>query len=187
MPYHTDEMTANGLAFSVGKKGYCPPSLRNIIQKMEKDLGCYPAIAKALRDKDYRSIWGEYQAKQGVLLLNTALTVEKGKPGSHSKIWSEFTEEIILKLMKERNNLTWVLWGAHAKKMYTKCLDRMTEELLGKGGIFPNHYTITSSHPSPFSASRKMGHHGSFFEVPVFTFLKEQTDIRWVPSLETKK
>lgn len=83
---------------------------------------------------------GEYHAEQGVLLLNTALTVEQGKPGSHLKLWEPFTIEL-LKVLNQQDNLVWILWGRKAQA-YRKYITNDT------------HFFIENVHPSPLSASR---------------------------------
>lgn len=143
-PYHTPGV-ATGLSFTVGKKGYCPPSLRSILEEMEEDLGPHPEIAKAISKKDYRDIWGESLAQQGVLLLNTALTVERGKPNSHQKLWEEFTSAVVEKLLKEKSEIVWILWGTHAIDKVEQFQDLEN---------YKNNYILKSSHPVPMAANR---------------------------------
>lgn len=78
-------------------------------------------MEKALEKKDYREVWGGFQASQGVLLLNTALTVERGKPGSHLNIWKPFTKDLIKKLITETTDIVWLLWGRPAQQLYDEC------------------------------------------------------------------
>lgn len=92
---------------------------------------------------------GKFHAEQGVLLLNTALTVEQSKPGSHLKLWEPFIKEV-LKILNEKENLVWILWGRKAQA-YKKYIDN------------PTHFFIESAHPSPLSASR------GFFESRPFS------------------
>ncbi|MCA9381435.1 uracil-DNA glycosylase [Candidatus Dojkabacteria bacterium] len=130
-PYHTPGV-ANGLAFSANSDQKIPPSLRNIYKELESDLGIKPP-----EDPDLTR-W----AKQGVLLLNATLTVEKGKAGSHQKKgWEEFTDEAIKRLSELTENLVFFLWGAYAQKK---------GEVIDKS----KHLVIESAHPSPFSADR---------------------------------
>lgn len=146
-PYHTPDI-ANGLAFSVNQGIPLPPSLQNIFEELEKDIGCrYP-------DHGDLSSW----AFQGVLLLNTSLTVEAGKPGSHKDIgWAPLIEDIIRHLPGR----VWILWGNHARSFKS-----MIPEPLG---------IIESAHPSPLSA------HKGFFGSEPFSrankYLKEP--INW--------
>lgn len=129
-PYHNWNQ-AHGLAFSVEKPPF-PPSLKNIFLELENDLGIPSPTSGNL------SSW----AKQGVLLLNTVLTVRLHEPLSHQKRgWEQFTLEAVKQLNEKRNHLVFVLWGNHARKM--------------KAYININKHTIIeSAHPSPLSAHR---------------------------------
>jgi uracil-DNA glycosylase len=129
-PYHDDHQ-AHGLAFSVKTDKY-PPSLKNIYKELVDDLKIeYPKTGDL-------SAW----AKQGVLLLNTCLTVEVHKPLSHKGAgWETFTEEVIKRVNELNHPVVFILWGAHAqsfKKYITK----------------NRHLVIESVHPSPLSARR---------------------------------
>ena len=128
-PYH-GENQAEGLSFSVKNNQKKPPSLRNIFKELEEDMNIkYP-------DNNSLISWAE----EGVLLLNSTLTVEKGKPGSHQKKgWEIFTDNVIKKLNENSNHIVFILWGNFAKEK---------EKLLTN----ENHYVIKSAHPSPFSA-----------------------------------
>lgn len=129
-PYH-GENEAHGLSFSVRDGVEMPPSLRNIFKELESDLG----IKKESTDL---TPW----AKQGVLLLNSIMTVVKDTPLSHkAKGWEIFTDKIIEKLGEREKPLVFILWGSYA---------RSKKELI-KG---KNHYVIESVHPSPLSACR---------------------------------
>lgn len=128
-PYHgTGE--AEGLSFSVKDGIRKPPSLKNIFKELKYDLGYEePANGSLIK-------W----AKEGVLLLNAILTVEKDKPLSHKKLgWETFTNEIIKKINEKETPVVFILWGAYArsKKVYI---------------TNPKHFIIESAHPSPFSA-----------------------------------
>ena len=129
-PYFQKDV-ANGLAFSVEPNKPLPASLKNIYKEIESDVG-------ALSNNDgYLKSW----ADQGVLLLNSALTVEVGKPGSHSKIgWQDFIFEIV-KIINKKQNVVFILWGNDAKK-YIKYIDKEINLIL------------SSSHPSPLSSYR---------------------------------
>lgn len=139
-PYHGFGQ-ANGLCFSVKPGIKCPPSLVNIYKALEIDLGIKPTTCGDLRG------W----AKQGVLLLNTVLTVREGEPQSHSKIgWQRFTDSVIRLLNKREDPMVFILWGGPAQK----------KKLL----IDTNkHLVLESVHPSPLSA-----YHG-FFECRHFS------------------
>lgn len=129
-PYH-GEGEAHGLAFSVRQGIKMPPSLRNIFKELESDLGIK-------RTKTDLTDWED----QGVLLLNSVLTVTKDTPGSHKDIgWQEFTDYIITKLNERNTPIVFVLWGNYA---------------ISKDKLITNqiHHVIKSAHPSPLSASR---------------------------------
>ena len=130
-PYH-GEGQANGLCFSVAQGVKMPPSLINIFKEVSNDTG-----APFPKDGDLTR-W----AKQGVLLLNSTLTVREHLPKSHSgKGWEEFTNAVVEKLNVEKENLVFILWGSDAIKKGEK-IDRK------------KHLVLTSPHPSPLSASR---------------------------------
>lgn len=130
-PYH-GEGEAHGLSFSVQKGVKIPPSLKNIYKELYSDLGIVPENNGDL------SKW----AKQGVLLLNSVLTVEKDKAASHRNIgWDALTDYIIKLLNLKEEPIVFILWGNFAKKK-AKLITN------------PKHLIITSAHPSPLSASR---------------------------------
>jgi uracil-DNA glycosylase len=130
-PYHGAGQ-AHGLSFSVHPGVKFPPSLRNIYKELIQDLGCAAPLTGDLTP------W----AQQGVLLLNTVLTVREGQAASHQgKGWEAFTDAIIEALNEREQEVVFVLWGNHAQKKGAKInTDR--------------HVVITSVHPSPLSASR---------------------------------
>lgn len=129
-PYHGIG-EANGLSFSVNTGVKLPPSLRNIYKELYDDLGIIPSNNGNL----------ECWAKEGVLLLNAVLTVEKDKPASHKNMgWEIFTDSIIKKLNDRKDPLVFILWGAFARSKKSFITN-------------PNHLIIESSHPSPFSAN----------------------------------
>ncbi len=136
-PYHgTGE--AHGLCFSVKPGVKLPPSLKNIYKEIESD--CKTTMPK---DSGLLTGW----AKQGVLLLNSVLTVEKDKPASHrGKGWEVFTDEVIQRLNQEKSHLVFLLWGNDAKVKGEK-IDRQ------------KHLVLESGHPSPFSARLFHGQH----------------------------
>lgn len=128
-PYH-GRGQANGLCFAVQDGVKSPPSLVNIFKEISSDLGIEPNSSGDL------SRW----AKQGVLLLNSTLTVRDSSPGSHQgKGWEEFTTAAIRELSLHKQNLVFLLWGNYAKQ---------------KGAIIDRtrHLVLESAHPSPFSA-----------------------------------
>ena len=128
-PYH-GENQAHGLSFSVQKGVKLPPSLQNIYKELESDLGIPPKS-----DGDLTG-W----AKQGVLMLNAVLTVEKDKAASHRNLgWEPMTDYIIKLLNKKDEPVVFILWGNFAKEK-AKLIKN------------PKHYIIISPHPSPLSA-----------------------------------
>lgn len=128
-PYH-GEGEAHGLSFSVCPGIKIPPSLKNIYKELNSELGCY------IPNNGYLDKW----AKQGVLLLNAVLTVEKDTPASHKgKGWEIFTDKIIEEINKKDEPVVFMLWGNFAKSK---------ESLLNN----PKHLVLSSAHPSPFSA-----------------------------------
>ena len=130
-PYH-GEGEAHGLAFSVKKGIAIPPSLRNIYKELQNSLGCY------IPNNGYLEKW----AKQGVLLLNTALTVRKDIANSHRNVgWEIFTDKVIKLLNDREKPVIFMLWGSNAK---AKAM------LVNQN----RHVVLTSVHPSPLSASR---------------------------------
>jgi len=130
-PYHGPDQ-ANGLCFSVNPGVPHPPSLRNIFVEIQQDLG------KQIPNSGDLSHWAE----QGVLLLNATLTVRAHEAGSHqNKGWETFTDHVIQRISKEKENVIFLLWGGFAKKKSSL--------------INPNkHHILTSGHPSPLSANR---------------------------------
>lgn len=130
-PYHGDGQ-AHGLAFSVKPNVKIPPSLLNIYKESKQDIGCF------IPNNGYLVPWAE----QGVLLLNTALTVRAHEANSHrNKGWETFTDKIISILNDREDPVIFVLWGNNAKKKM---------ELIDKN----RHYILYAPHPSPLSASR---------------------------------
>ena len=130
-PYHGPGQ-AQGLAFSVPDGVPAPPSLRNIFKEISADV--YDGEKKAFSNDLSR--W----ARQGVLLLNTSLSVEAGKAGSHSRLgWVALTDAIIAALSEKREHLVFILWGRHAQAK---------EALIDAG----RHLVLKAAHPSPLSA-----------------------------------
>ena len=130
-PYHGVGQ-ANGLAFSVNSGVPIPPSLKNIFKELERDLEI-----PTPKNGDL-SNW----ASQGVLLLNATLTVRQTDAGSHQKAgWEQFTDYIIQTISKNKSNVVFLLWGAHARKK-RKLIDG------------ERHLILESGHPSPLSANR---------------------------------
>ncbi len=155
-PYH-GENEANGLSFSVSPGIKLPPSLKNIYKELYDDL----KIDR--KDNGDLTDWAE----QGVLLLNTVLTVEKDKPASHRNIgWELLTDYIIKTLNEKKEPIVFILWGNFAKNK-TKLITNQ------------RHLIITSSHPSPFSA--RYGFFGSkpFSKANNFLISNDISPIKW--------
>ena len=155
-PYH-GEGEAHGLSFSVQKGIKVPPSLQNIYKELYDDLGIPPR-----KDGDLTG-W----AKEGVLLLNAVLTVEKDKPASHRNLgWERLTDYIIKLVNQKEEPVVFILWGNFAKEKQKYITN-------------PNHYIITSPHPSPFSA--RYGFFGSkpFSKTNDFLKSKGLKEIKW--------
>ena len=130
-PYHGSGQ-AHGLCFSVRRGVQIPPSLQNIYKEMHSDLGVLPPEHGNLEE------W----ARQGVLLLNTVLTVRASNAGSHrNRGWESFTDEIIRVVNQKKERVVFLLWGAFAQK----------KKILIDG---PQHSIIEAPHPSPLSAHR---------------------------------
>lgn len=154
-PYH-GEKEANGLCFSVNHGVQSPPSLQNIFKELKSDLG----ITRT--DTDL-SDW----AKQGILLLNTVLTVEKDKAFSHrGKGWEIFTDKIIEKLNERDDPIVFVLWGNAA---------RSKKELLTN----KKHMIVESAHPSPLSYSRGFKDSKPFSKINNLLKSVNKKEIEW--------
>lgn len=155
-PYH-GEGEANGLAFSVNKGVELPPSLRNIYEELKSDMGI-----KIPNHGDLTS-W----AKQGVLLLNSVLTVEKDKPASHRNIgWEEYTDSIIKKISDKKENIVFILWGKYAQSKKDFIDER-------------KHLVISSPHPSPFSANKGFFGSKPFSKTNTYLKSKGKKEIDW--------
>lgn len=130
-PYHQPNQ-AHGLSFSVEGDVAIPPSLKNIFKELQNELACY------IPNNGNLTKW----ANQGVLMLNSVLTVEYNKPNSHKgKGWEDITSAIIDLLNNREKPVIFLLWGANAKA-------------LGAGIDKSKHYVLTASHPSPMSANQ---------------------------------
>ena len=155
-PYHGPGQS-HGLCFSVRSKVALPPSLKNIYKELNNDLGIAPASTGNLQ------CWAE----QGVLLLNSVLTVQSGNAGSHQgKGWERFTDRIIALLNERRENLVFLLWGNYAQR---------------KGAIIDRnrHLVLESVHPSPLSASRGFFGNHQFSQSNHYLETHHQTPIDW--------
>ena len=155
-PYH-NEGQAHGLSFSVPEGVSIPPSLRNIYQELESDLNIKPEKNGDL------TRW----ATQGVLLLNSVLTVERNSPGSHAKSgWVDFTDTVIDILNEQKHNLVFLLWGAYAQQK---------SELIDQN----KHLVLTAAHPSPFSAHKGFFGCKHFSKTNDYLKIHRQQVINW--------
>src|SRR3989339_1927215 len=135
-PYH-GEKQANGLSFAVNDGITLPPSLKNIYKEIHDDLGITPSSSGDL------SRW----ARQGVLMLNSVLTVLANKPASHSGMgWEQFTDAAIQSLNTNRSHIVYLLWGKYARTK-GEVIDR------------DKNLVLTCAHPSPYSATNFFGNH----------------------------
>jgi len=160
-PYHGPDQ-AHGLCFSVQPGVKTPPSLVNIYKELKRDLNIDMA------EHGYLQSWAE----QGVLLLNTSLTVEQGIAGSHAKAgWQTFTDKVIEVVSQQQPRLVFLLWGAHAQSK---------EKLIDSS----KHLILKSVHPSPLSAHRGFIGNGHFSRCNKFLVQHGLAPIDWrLPAL----
>lgn len=155
-PYHGPNQ-AHGLSFSVNPGVKIPPSLLNIYKELNSDLGCYTP------NNGYLKKW----ADQGVLLLNTSLTVRAGEANSHkNKGWEIFTDKIISLINEKTDPVVFLLWGNNAinkKKLITN----------------KQHLILSSTHPSPLSASRGFFGSKPFSKINKFLISVNKAPIDW--------
>ena len=155
-PYHGTGQ-AHGLSFSVKPGVSLPPSLRNIFKELNDDLGCY------IPDNGYLKKW----AHQGVMLLNTVLTVRKGEANSHrGQGWEIFTDQVITLLNKREKPVIFILWGKPAQNKL-KLIDES------------RHKIIMSVHPSPLSARRGFFGSKPFSKVNEILRAQGEKEIDW--------
>ncbi|MCU1715912.1 uracil-DNA glycosylase [Pseudomonas sp. 5P_3.1_Bac2] len=155
-PYHGPNQ-AHGLCFSVQPGVKTPPSLVNIYKELKRDLNI------DIPSHGYLQSWAE----QGVLLLNTSLTVEQAMAGSHAgKGWQHFTDKVIEVVSREQPRLVFLLWGAHAQSK---------EKLIDTS----KHLVLKSVHPSPLSAHRGFIGNGHFSRTNKFLEQHGLSSIDW--------
>lgn len=155
-PYHGAGQ-AHGLCFSVQKDVKIPPSLVNIYKELKSDLGI------DIPEHGHLENW----AKQGVLLLNTVLTVEDSKAGSHhQKGWEKFTDKVIELLNTEKENLVFILWGSPAQKKAAKVDEK-------------KHLILKSVHPSPLSVYRGFSGSKPFSQTNAYLKKNKLGEIDW--------
>lgn len=157
-PYH-GEGQANGLAFSVDKNITPPPSLKNIFKEIERDLN-----VTVDRENGDLTHWAE----QGVLLLNTILTVEKDKPLSHIEIgWQDITNKILNAVMQDKSPKVFMLWGKKAQELFSTLQNTH------------DHLILETSHPSPFSVERGFNGCNHFSKANEFLNKHNVQPINW--------
>ncbi|WP_342405026.1 uracil-DNA glycosylase [Brevibacillus sp. FSL K6-2834] len=162
-PYHGPGQ-AHGLSFSVKPGVATPPSLQNIYKELQSDLGC------TIPQHGYLVNW----AKQGVLLLNTVLTVRGGNPNSHKgKGWEIFTDRVIAALNDRETPLVFILWGRHAQEK-ASFIDTN------------KHFIIASPHPSPFSSNRGFFGSRPFSRTNQFLRSQGMQEIDWQLPLQAE-
>lgn len=164
-PYHTPGV-ANGLSFSTTPGQRVPPSLQNIFKEIGNELynGVYPEA-----DDPDLTRW----AKQGVLLLNSTLTVRARQANSHKDLgWADFTDAVIQTIAREKKQgVAFLLWGKFAS---------LKASLVTEAAPDPEiHLVLRSAHPSPFSAERGFFGNGHFKQVNEYLRARGQTEIRW--------
>lgn len=155
-PYHGVNQ-AEGLSFSVKVGVQKPPSLQNIFKELHEDLGC------DIPENGSLVPWTE----EGVLLLNTVLTVEAHKPMSHKDLgWEKFTDEVIRKINEKDTPVVFILWGSFARSKKSLVTN-------------PIHYIVESPHPSPFSAYNGFFGSKPFSKTNNFLIAKGLKPINW--------
>lgn len=155
-PYH-EPGQAHGLCFSVNKGVKIPPSLVNIYKEMQNDMGIIQP------NHGYLADW----AYQGVLLLNTVLTVRRGEANSHKgKGWEKFTDRIVELLNQREKPMVFILWGANAKSKQSLTTNK-------------DHMILSGAHPSPLSAFNGFFGGGYFSKANRFLELTGQEPIDW--------
>ncbi|WP_090367662.1 uracil-DNA glycosylase [Ferrimonas sediminum] len=156
-PYHGPGQ-AHGLSFSVPDGVRVPPSLRNIFKELHRDVDGF-----IIPQQGNLSDW----AKQGVLLLNTVLTVEQGRAHSHAKLgWERFTDALLAELNRGPRPVVFMLWGAHAQKK-------------GQALDADKHLILKAPHPSPLSAHRGFLGCGHFSKANEWLIKQGRNPIRW--------
>ena len=155
-PYHEPNQ-AHGLCFSVPTETKIPPSLRNIFSELHADLGISPSHHGCLK----------HWTQQGVLLLNTTLTVRGGQAQSHrGKGWETFTDRVISLLSAQDEPVVFVLWGAHAQEKRSLIMPK-------------RHTVIASAHPSPLSAYRGFFGSRPFSQINSALEANNKSPIQW--------
>lgn len=163
-PYHGPGQ-AHGLSFSVKPGIKPPPSLKNIYKELKSDLDC------SIPEHGYLVHW----ARQGVMMLNTVLTVRGGNPNSHKGLgWETFTDRVIHLLNERKTPLVFILWGKHAQEK-ASFIDTS------------KHFIIQSPHPSPFSANRGFFGSRPFSRANQFLRSRGAAEIDWQLPLQVEE
>ena len=174
-PYHGPGQ-ANGLAFAVAPGVRTPPSLRNIYKEVARDLGQPPQMA----DGGPGPVLLEHWARQGVLLLNTSLTVADGQAGSHARWgWTALTDALVAHVAQQARPVVFMLWGGHAQAKAA---------IVGEGARLgaadaDRHHVLLANHPSPLSALRPPAPFigcGHFSAANAFLTARGQPPIDWL-------
>ncbi|GLQ72457.1 uracil-DNA glycosylase [Vibrio sp. vnigr-6D03] len=161
-PYHGPNQ-AHGLCFSVLPGIKSPPSLVNMYKELAQDIPNF-----TIPDHGYLKSW----AQQGVLMLNTVLTVEQGQAHSHAKTgWETFTDKVIEAVNQHREGVVFLLWGAHAQKK-GRMIDRN------------KHHVLAAPHPSPLSAHRGFFGCGHFSQTNHILQKQGHTPVNWQPEID---
>ena len=172
-PYHGPGQ-AQGLAFSVPTGVRPPPSLRNIFKEIARDPQLQPLSPRSPTDGSL-----VHWAAQGVLLLNTSLTVEEGQPASHAKRgWEHLTDAIVRAIAAKNAPVVFLLWGAHAQAKQPLILN--PDDRPGK--LARAHLVLSANHPSPLSAMRRPAPFlgcRHFSEANAFLQAQGETPINW--------
>ncbi len=162
-PYHGPGQ-AHGLCFSVNPGVRPPPSLVHIIDEIQSDLGVQADESSTSSDRGCLVPW----AKQGVLLLNSVLTVVEGRAGSHQGLgWERFTDQVVSVVNDQCNDVVFLLWGAAAKRK-AEIVDR------------DKHFVLEAPHPSPLSAHRGFLGCRHFSKANRFLVEKGHSEIDWL-------
>lgn len=176
-PYHNG--IATGLAFATGN-GKMSPSLRNIVKELYDGYGMpvSPDFDTSL----------EHWAREGVLLLNTSLTVREKQPNSHKKLWDGFTQQVIKRIIANHKNIVFVGWGKDASNMLADCYVQHKEPIMS---LFPeecetSHYLLTAPHPAAEAYSGgKAGFFGCDHFPKINQYLKEPIDFLGIAQEQT--
>lgn len=165
-PYHSGRAT--GLAFATND-GMMPVSLRNIAKELYDSYGAH------IPDDFDKSL--EHWAREGVLLINTSLTVREKEPNSHKELWKGFTELVIKSIVANNKNIVFVGWGKDASNLIAKCYvkdDKPSMSLFPEDDVKDSHYVLTAPHPA---AEAYSGGRAGFFGCNHFLKINQYLDV----------